>query len=146
MKTFKEHLKEDTGKMVGTVPSSGDSIEDGSIGAHNIHDPAVLKRVNAFVGAIGDGEYLNPQAAVEQLSSKLATIGLGFNATLDGDKGTTTAEVTQFGSRFGKELDTKPEDVINDDGISHKKEGGLNIEFKYETLQNGTSKVYAKLV
>ena len=146
MKTFKEHLKEDTGKMVGTVPSSGDSIEDGSIGAHNIHDPEVLKRVNAFVGAIGDGEYLNPQAAVEQLSSKLATIGLGFNATLDGDKGTTTAEVTQIGGRFGKELDTKPEDVINDDGISHKKEGGLNIEFKYETLQNGTSKVYAKLV
>ena len=68
MKTFKEHLKEDTGKMVGTAPSSGDSIEDGSIGAHNIHDPEVLKRVNAFVGAIGDGEYLNPQAAVEQLS------------------------------------------------------------------------------
>ena len=146
MKTFKEHLNEDTGKMVGTVPSSGDSIEDGSIGAHNIHDPAVLKRVNAFVGAIGDGEYLNPQAAVEQLSSKLATIGLGFNATLDGDKGTTTAEVTQFGGRFGKELDTKPEDVINDDGISHKKEGGLKIEFKHETLANGSSKVYAKLV
>ena len=35
---------------------------------------------------------------------------------------------------------------INDDGISHKKEGGLKLQVKYETLQNGTSKVYAKLV
>ena len=35
---------------------------------------------------------------------------------------------------------------INDDGISHRKEGGLKMEVSYETLKTGTSKVYAKLV
>ena len=47
----------------------------------------------------------------------------------------------QFGGRFGKDTDGSD---INDDGISHKKEGGLKIEVKL--LQTGTSKVYAKLV
>jgi len=51
--------------------------------------------------------------------------------------------VTQFGGRFGKDIDGSD---INDDGISHRKEGGLKMQVKYETLQNGTSKVYAKLV
>ncbi len=40
------------------------SVEDGSIGAHNIQDPDVLKRVNAFVGSIAEQEYLKPQIAV----------------------------------------------------------------------------------
>ena len=48
-----------------------------------------------------------------------------------------------LGGRFGKATDGSD---INDDGISHKKEGGLKMEISYETLRNGTSKVYAKLV
>ena len=38
------------------------SVEDGSIGVHNIHDPKVLERVNGFVGSIANQEYLNPKA------------------------------------------------------------------------------------
>ena len=49
----------------------------------------------------------------------------------------------QFGGRFGKDTDGSD---INDDGISHKKEGGLKIEVLMKLLQTGTSKVYAKLV
>ena len=57
MKTFKQHIKEYKGyagdaKGVGT-DGYQDSIEDGSIGVHNIHEPAVLQRVNDFVGSIG---------------------------------------------------------------------------------------------
>ena len=57
MKTFKQHIKEHKqGKygagMVGVETS--DAVEDGSIGVHNIHDPDVLKRVNAFVGSIAE--------------------------------------------------------------------------------------------
>jgi hypothetical protein len=62
---------------------------------------------------------------------------------MTGEKGTITAEVKQFGGRFGKDTDGSD---INDDGISHKKESGLKLEVSYETLKNGTSKVYAKLV
>ena len=37
-------------------------------------------------------------------------------------------------------------DDINDDGISHVKEGGLKLEVKHERISNGTFKVYAKLI
>tara|TARA_Y100000389_G_C17364618_1_gene465593 strand:- start:483 stop:908 length:426 start_codon:yes stop_codon:yes gene_type:complete len=141
MKTFKEMLKEDhTGIGVATA----NSVEDSNIGAHNIENADVLKRVNAFVSSICQQEYMNPQAAVEQLANKLKTIGLEVGEMkLEGDNGKVTAEVKQFGGRFGKDLDGAD---INDDGISHRKEGGLKLEVTYETIKTGSSKVYAKLV
>ena len=147
MRTFKQHIKEGEGykgdaQGVGTQGMEN-SIEDSALGAHNIQDPDVLKRVNAFVGSIGDREYLNPQKAVDELKEKLGRIGLNFDCQLEGDKGSKTIEVKQFGGRFGKDTDGSD---INDDGISHKKEGGLKMKIDHELLQNGTSKVYAKLV
>ena len=146
MKTFKQHIKEEQSKYgkgnVGTPEVN--SVEDGNIGVHNIHDPKVLERVNAFVASIAEQEYLNPKAAIEQLKGKLKTIGLDVSdVDMPAGNGTVTAEVSQFGGRFGKDIDGSD---INDDGISHKKEGGLKLQLKYETLQNGASKVYAKLV
>ena len=147
MRTFKQHIKEGEGykgdaQGVGTQGMEN-SIEDSALGAHNIQDPDVLKRVNAFVGSIGDREYLKPQQAVDELKEKLGRIGLSFDCQLEGDKGSKTIEVKQFGGRFGKDTDGSD---INDDGISHKKEGGLKMKIDHELLQNGTSKVYAKLV
>ena len=119
------------------------SVEDGSIGVHNIQDPKVLERVNAFVGSIANQEYLNPKAAMEQLASKLKTLGLDMNIPEMSGNGSVKLEVTQFGGKFGKDIDGSD---IKDDGISHKKEGGLKLNVKYETLENGSSKVFAKLV
>ena len=147
MKTLKQHIAEGykQGKYgagnVGTPEVN--SVEDGSIGVHNIHDPKVLERVNAFVGAIANQEYLNPKAAMEQLASKLKTLGLDMNIPEMSGNGSVNLEVTQFGGRFGKDIDGSD---IKDDGISHKKEGGLKLNVKYETLENGSSKVFAKLV
>ena len=140
MKTFKQHVKEG---VDGVGVETGNSVEDSNIGAHNIQDKDVLQRVNAFVGSIADQEYIAPQAAVEALKNKLATIGLSFDASLEGENGSTTVEVKQHGGRFGKDTDGSD---LDDDGISHRKEGGLKIEFKHETLQNGATKVYAKLI
>ena len=56
MKTFKQHVKEAHGYMgdaQGVGVAVQNSAEDGSMGAHNIHDPEVLKQVNSFVGSIG---------------------------------------------------------------------------------------------
>ena len=147
MKTFKQHVKEDHTQSkygkgnVGTPEVN--SVEDGNIGAHNIHDPKILERVNAFVGSIAGQEYLNPKAAMEQLASKLKTLGLDMTIPEMSGNGSTNLEVTQFGGRFGKDIDGSD---IKDDGISHKKEGGLKLNVKYETLENGSSKVFAKLV
>ena len=147
MKTFKQHVNEGykQGKYgagnVGTPEVN--SVEDGSIGVHNIHDPKVLERVNGFVGSIANQEYLNPKAALEQLASKLKTLGLDMNIPEMSGNGSVNLELTQFGGRFGKDIDGSD---IKDDGISHKKEGGLKLNVKYETLENGSSKVFAKLV
>ena len=147
MKTFKQHVTEGykQGKYgagnVGTPEVN--SVEDGSIGVHNIHDPKVLERVNGFVGSIANQEYLNPKAALEQLAGKLQTLGLGMTIPEMSGNGSVNIEVNQFGGRFGKDIDGSD---IKDDGISHKKEGGLKLNVKYETLENGSSKVFAKLV
>jgi hypothetical protein len=148
MKTFKQHVKEDHtqskyGKgSVGTPEVN--SVEDSNIGVHNIHDPKILERVNAFVGSIASQEYINPMGAVEQLTNKLKTLGrLDMTIPEMSGNGSVNLEVTQFGGRFGKDIDGSD---IKDDGISHKKEGGLKLNVKYETLQNGSSKVFAKLV
>lgn len=145
MKTFKQHIKEGSDKTAAAVGSqTTNSVEDGSIGVHNIQDADVLKRVNAFVGSIAEREFIKPQQAVDELKEKLGRIGLDVSdVSLEGDNGKVTAEVKQFGGRFGKDTDGSD---LNDDGISHKKEGGLKMEISYETLKNGASKVYAKLV
>ena len=148
MKTLKQHIKEGhmQGKYgagnVGTATSN--AVEDSAINPANVQDPEVLKRVNAFVGYIAEREYIKPQFAIDELKEKLTRIGLSCgDCVLEGDSGKTTVELKQFGGRFGKDTDGSD---INDDGISHKKEGGLKMEVSYETLKNGTSKVYAKLV
>jgi len=148
MKTFKHYIKEaasgDATIGVGSADTHQEPVEDSSIGVHNIENADVLKRVNAFVSSIAEREYMAPQAAIEQLKEKLARIGLQIGEVdLNGDSGKVTAEVTQFGGRFGKDVDGAD---INDDGISHRKEGGLKLEITYETLKTGSSKVYAKLV
>jgi hypothetical protein len=114
MKTFKQHIKETrrsqtyaqsyAGDAAGVGTQVQNSVEDSALGAHNIHDPEVLKRVNAFVGSIADGEFLKPQHAVDTLREKLSRIGLAISpVVMTGEKGTITAEVKQFGGRFGKD-------------------------------------------
>jgi hypothetical protein len=149
MKSFKQHIKEGhyAGDAQGIGTATQNSVEDSRIGAHNIENVEVLKLVNAFVGSIADREYINPNHAISELKEKLSRIGLSFdNVILEGDKGSVSVNLKQFGGRYGKDVDTKPEDVINDDGISHRKIGGLKLEFNFEKLSNNTSKVYAKLI
>ena len=91
MKTFKQHIKEGSysgymGDAQGVGVAVQNSIEDGSLGAHNIHDPEVLKQVNAFVSSIGEREYLNPQKAVNELKEKLSRVGYLLIAKLKATK------------------------------------------------------------
>lgn len=115
MKTFKQHIKESMSPLgVNTSGMDGQHVGDGAVGLANIHDEDVLKKVNAFVGAIAEKEYLNPQAAVDQLRNSLNKIGLTVSeVACEGDRGTVNADVIQFGGRFGKDLDGSD---LNDDG------------------------------
>ena len=143
MNTFREHLKEVKAASAVNVQTSN-AVEDGSLGTANLKDQRVLERVNAFVGSVGNMEYIKPQFAVDKLRENLMRIGLDISPmTLEGTSGTVTGEVKQFGGTYGKTTDTKPEDVVVDNGPGIE---NLKLEVKYETLSNGSSKVYAKLV
>ena len=141
MKTFKQHIKEHMG--VGTT-SHDTPVEDGSVGVHNIHEPAILQRVNAFVGSIADREYVQPEAALSQLETRLKTIGVQLkdSITIDDKKGTFESGLSFNGGRFGKDTDGSD---INDDGITHKVGKELKLKGRYATLENGAVKVYAEL-
>ena len=138
MKSFKQHNEAYTDRF------THQSAEDDNLGLFNVQDEASMQRLNGFVGALADKEYLQPGAAVEQLAMRLGTVGLNFTLPkIEGDKGNTVVEVSQFGGRFGKDTDGSD---INDDGVSHKKEGGLKLEFNWEKQTNNTYKVFANLV
>ena len=93
-------------------------------------------------------EYLIPEHAVERLRGSLDKIHLTFPQVpeMNEQSGEFDLPLTLFGGRFGKTGTEAPDEITNDDGISHKKEGGLKIQFKSEKLENGSSKVFAKLV
>ena len=127
-----------------------DPAEDGNKGLFNVQDPKSLQQLNGYVGSLADKEYLQPEAAIGQLRTRLGTVGLDFQVpSIEGDKGSAVAEVTQFGGRYGKTTDNATSgegDIEDGDGVSHKKEGGLKLEFNWEKQANNTYKVFASLV
>ena len=69
MRTFLEYSS-----IKGGASSTVD--EDGNL--FEINDDSVIEQLNAYVGSIGIREYLNPEAAVNELRQKLMRIGLHF--------------------------------------------------------------------
>ena len=129
------------------------SAEDDNKHLINVQDEKVVQRLNGYVGAIADREYLQPEAAIKQLNNKLGIVGLNFaEPKVDSDKGKATVEVTQFGGRYGKTSDnsngpmSQGKEIEDGDGISHKKDGGLKIEFNWEKQNNNQFAVSAKLI
>ena len=124
--------------------------EDETHAYFNVEDPVAMQKLNAYVGSIADKEYLQPDSAMHQLAMRLGTVGLSYTLPkIEGNNGKTVVELMQFGGRYGKTPDNTTSgegDVVNDDGISHRKEGGLKLEFNWEKQANNTYKVFANLV
>ena len=111
----------------------------------DLANPSVLKRVNAFVGSIADREYLIPEAAIEQLRNFLMRVGVQFPKVDLPEGGAISLPLSQWGGRFGKDLDTPYDEFVNDDGITDRLPGGLSLEIKTEAVANGSWKVYAEI-
>ena len=145
MKSFKQFDESHTVAL--------NSAEDDNLGLFNVQDERVMQRLNAYVGALSQQEYMQPDAAMKQLNNKLNIMGLNFvEPKIESDKGNATVELTQFGGRYGKtpENSNGPmsvgDEIEDGDGVSHKKEGGLKLEFNWEKQSNNTYKVFANLV
>jgi len=149
MKSFKNYIKEASG-----FPTSGSPEDPNNLGgglANNpsdIGNPAVLKRINAVIGQIGNMEYLLPEHALNRLKGTLSKIGLSFGEipAMEGSSGSFDLPLTRFGGRFGKDENTPSDEFINDDGISHIIEGGLALKIQYEmSPRNNSCRVFAKI-
>tara|TARA_A200000159_G_C7212887_1_gene292803 strand:+ start:66 stop:461 length:396 start_codon:yes stop_codon:yes gene_type:complete len=131
MKNFKNHIAEEVSA-------------DGSDFSKDVSDPNTIKRINAFLGAMGGIEHLVPEHAMNKLRERLGRLGLSFGeVSMNEDGGKMSMPLAQFGGRTGKDENG---DDINDDGISHKVEGGLSLEIQHEVTSGGTHFIKTKIV
>ena len=86
-----------------------------------------------------------PEAAIGQLRNFLMRIGLSFPVVETPLPNSMSLPLSQWGGRFGKDVDTPFDEFVNDDGITDRLPGGLSLEIKTEAVANGSWKVYAKI-
>jgi hypothetical protein len=117
---------------------------DGSDFSNDLAKPETISRINAFLGAMGNMEYLVPEHALNKMQEKLGRLSISFDMpSLSEGGGTISVPLTQFGGRYGED-DTG--EIVNDDGISHKVEGGLSLEIMHEKTGKGTHFIRARIV
>ena len=152
MKSFKSYIKEENrglSRMGATgVGTTHSQAVDMSINPAAISNPNVVRRLNAYVGAIANMEYMLPEHALNKLKEKLGRVGFSFGAIpeMTEKSGSFDLPLTKFGGRFGKDLDTPADEFLNDDGISHMVEGGLALKIQYEMLGNSSCRIFAEIV
>jgi len=150
MKSFKRYINE---RAMGVGPGGGDALKigvdsDTGSSAGDVTNPETLKRLNAYLGSIGNMEYLLPEHALNRLRTSLMKVGLSFGEipAMEGSSGSFDLPLTRFGGRFGKDENTPSDEFINDDGISHIIEGGLALKIQYEmSPKNNSCRVFAKI-
>ena len=141
MKSFKNFIKED----VST--SDQNRAVDMNINPSAISKPMVIRRLNAYVGALANMEYMLPEHALNKLKEKLGRLGFSFGRIpeMTEKSGSYDLPLSLFGGRYGKDLDTPYDEIVNDDGISNKIEGGLALKIQYEMPSNNSCRVFAKI-
>ena len=141
MKTLKDIMNES-----GMNPAHSHSKHDSDHDMVDVSDDNVVRRLNSFLGCIADMDHMLPEQTIEVVRRRLANIGLSFpTAEIVEDNGNISLPLTQFGGRFGKDIDTPHNELVKDDGISHRVEGGRSINFVYEKKENGKFKVTAEI-
>jgi len=150
MKTFKGFIKEASGFPTGPVGENPNNLAGevtNTLGS-DVFNPDNLKRINAVIGAIANMEYILPEHAITRLRGSLDKINLTFPKvpTMEGSSGEFDLPLTLFGGRYGKTGTESPDEITNDDGISHMVEGGLSLKLRYEMMPNNNScKIFAKI-
>ena len=133
MKSFKTYVKE---VALGTGSAGITSEVDPDF--HKIDQEDVRVRVNSWLSANMQVEYMNVDAALRQLAGKVEQIGLSFNVQVEaaGDSGSLRIPLSQFGEKHdhaGEHTQpiSIPEDLV------------MNIE--YERMPTGGFKVSGQI-
>ena len=146
MRSFKKFITEGGGPGVGTTDQN--LAVDFNVNPSAVQEPEIVKKLNAFIGAVANAEFILPEHGIDKIRRSLSRVGFSFGATptMEGQSGSFELPLTRFGGRFGKDTDTPTDEIINDDGISHMIEGGLALKIQYEMLQNSSCRIFAKIV
>ena len=77
----------------------------------------------------------------------LSKIGLTFDEypSMTEESGSFNLPLTLFGGRFGKDIDTPHNEFLEDDGVSHKVEGGLSLNISYEMTETNQCRLRANI-
>ena len=117
---------------------------DGSDFSNDLAKPETISRINAFLGAMGNMEYLVPEHALNKMQEKLGRLSISFDMPdLSEEGGTMSVPLTQFGGIAGEDDNG---DKLDGDGISHRVEGGLSLKIMHEKTAAGTHFIRAKIV
>ena len=144
MQSFKNYLKEYAGVGPSSVPMS---VDDTEMNMASLSNPKVIRALNSYVGAIANMEYMLPEHALRIMKEKLSRIGLSFGSIpeMTEQSGSVDLPLVLFGGRFGKDENTPYDEFMNDDGISHQKEGGLALVLNYEMNEDNSCRLTASI-
>jgi hypothetical protein len=142
MKKFKQVIAE-----TGPIPGGG---QQATFGRYAVgYTPAVIRKINAIIGSYVIEDQLDPYAALTRIRGSLSNLGLSFPAineeSMVENSGKMSLPLTAYGGRFGKDVDTPHNEFINDDGISHKVEGGLALHISYEMTETNQCRLRAHI-
>jgi len=130
-------------------------IEGGNSTFQHVENPSngyfnepIIKKINAMMGKIIEEDQQDGDNAIKHIRNSLMKIGLSFDEIppMTEEKGDFSMPLTLFGGRFGKDTDTPHNEFLNDDGISHQREGGLSLKITYEMTDTNQCKLRAKIM
>ena len=129
MKSFKTYVKE---VALGTGSAGITSEVDPDF--HRIDQEDVRARVNNWLSASSQVEYMNVDAALRQLAGKVEQIGLSFNVQVEaaGESGSLRIPLSQFGEKHDHAgehvLDVEiPEDLVMSIEYERMPTGGFRV-------------------
>ena len=125
------------------TPMGGDARSAFSdYGVHRIEDPEQLSRLNAFLTAVAQREFLDPKGALFQIKNKLNMAGYDFQCDPQEKayEGMKEYPLNRHGGTFGKHVDTPFDEFDKTDGISNS-ENSYSLKVNCEKLPTGLYKM-----
>ena len=107
-----------------------------------------VEALNAFVGAIGDHEYMNPRIAFKKLEENLQKLGYHFDMpTIDGGEGEYSLPLRYGSGTFNASYDENSYGEFTEgDGISDHIQGGISLVVSVTPIGNGKSIVSPEII
>ena len=143
MKTFKEYVSESFSSSGMPVVQQQWSDNDALPSAET-----AVEALNAFVGAIGDHEFMNPRIAFKQLEENLQKLGYHFEMpTIDDGEGDYSMPLRYGSGTFRANYDENPYGEYQEtDGISEHIQGGISLVVTVTPVGNGKSLVSPEIL